>query len=265
MSVDQNVSFYEEQIELFSAVYANAQHSIESSEKQLHGQREEVTALRDRIRAIRDTLVSPANMPSIETVTERIRLEQRVGVLEGIQASFDDTMSDLAQLASEWKAAQERQARLPKGALSQRDEQKLAGLQNSFRRQLGLYKMGSVTVSDLKISQGNYEPEIAGLNLGADVAASDLIRLQWAYLLGLLEIGTQPSGNHPGLLIMDEPQQQSVEEEGFLAMLEYASKVKKSQVIIATSHERATIGSYLKKIGVTDVFEYGDNRVLDRL
>ena len=265
MSLDQNVSFYEEQIELFSAVYANAQHSIESSEKQLQGQREEVTALRDRIRAIRETLVSPAGTPSIETVTERVRLEQRVSVLEGVQASFDDSMSDLAQLASEWKAVQERQARLPKGALSQRDEQKLGALQNSFQRQLGLYEMGSIAITDLRISQGNYEPEVAGLNLGADVAASDLIRLQWAYLLGLLEIGMQPSGNHPGLLIMDEPQQQSVEEGGFLAMLDYSSKLKKSQIIIATSHEPATIGAYLKKIGVKNIFEYGDKRVLDRL
>jgi hypothetical protein len=174
-------------------------------------------------------------------------------------------MSDLAQLASEWKAVQERQARLPKGALSQRDEQKLGALQNSFQRQLGLYEMGSIAITDLRISQGNYEPEVAGLNLGADVAASDLIRLQWAYLLGLLEIGMQPSGNHPGLLIMDEPQQQSVEEGGFLAMLDYSSKLKKSQIIIATSHEPATIGAYLKKIGVKNIFEYGDKRVLDRL
>src|SRR5262249_47727601 len=32
MSVDQNVSFYEEQIELFSAVHANAQNAIQTSE-----------------------------------------------------------------------------------------------------------------------------------------------------------------------------------------------------------------------------------------
>jgi len=264
MSVEQNVSFYEEQIELFSTVYANSQHSIESSEKQLQGQREEVNALRDRIRAIRETLISPGNTPSIERVTERIRLEQRVSTLEALQASFDDSMSDLAQLANEWKEVQDRQARLPKGALSKQDEQKLSALQNSFQRQLGLYRMGSVTVSELNISQGNYEPEVAGLNLGADVAGSDLIRLQWAYLLGLLEVGTQPSGNHPGLLIMDEPQQQSVEEDDFLAMLDYSSNLTKTQIIIATSHESATIGAYLKKIGVKNVSDYGDDRVIER-
>lgn len=265
MSVEQNVSFYEEQIELFTAVHANAMHSIESSEKQLQGQRAELSILRDRIRAIRETLISPANTPSIETVTERIRLEQRVNVLEGLQSSFDDFMSELAQLASEWKDVQERRAKLPKGALSERDEQKLSALQDSFQRQLVLYRMGSVTVNDLRISQASYEPEIAGLNLGADVSASDLIRLQWAYLLGLLEIGTLQSGNHPGLLILDEPQQQSVEEGSFLAMLEYASKVRKSQIIIATSHERTSISAFLKRIGIEHIVEYENSRVLDRL
>jgi hypothetical protein len=128
-----------------------------------------------------------------------------------------------------------------------------------------VYRMGSVTVNDLRISQGSYEPEIAGLNLGADVSASDLIRLQWAYLLGLLQIGTLESGNHPGLLILDEPQQQSVDEGSFLSMLEYASKVRETQIIIATSHERTSISRFLKRIGVEHVVEYEDGRVLDRL
>jgi hypothetical protein len=53
------------------------------------------------------------------------------------------------------------------------------------------------------------------------LSASDLIRLHWAYLLGLMEVGTQPTGNHPGLLIFDEPQQQSVEENSFQEMLRH--------------------------------------------
>jgi hypothetical protein len=82
--------------------------------------------------------------------------------------------------------------------------------------------MGSLDVSDVKISIDTYEPEAEKINLKADVSASDLIRLHWAYLLGLMEVGTQPSGNHPGLLIFDEPQQQSVDETAFREMLRHA-------------------------------------------
>ena len=54
---------------------------------------------------------------------------------------------------------------------------------------------------------------------------------------------------------MDEPQQQSVEETAFRAMLEYAAHFKKAQTIVATSHERTSIGKFFKDIGVQNVYE----------
>lgn len=265
MSIDQNVTFYQEQVQLFSAVLANARRSIEINEVQLQSHRSENEKLRERIRSLRATLVSSADTPSIETLTERLRLENRVGQLDILLANFEDSLSEFAQLSMEWQKVQERRARLPKGALSEGDEHKLNALEQSFREQLTLYKMGSVNPRELNISRGNYEPEIAGLNLGADVSGSDLIRLQWAYLLGLLELGLAGRTNHPGLLIMDEPQQQSVEESAFLAMLGYAANFKKAQIIVATSHESHSIGKFLTSIGVQNVYEYGTERLINRL
>jgi hypothetical protein len=266
MSVDQNVSFYEEQVQLFSAVLLNSEDSIKSSEIQLQAHRAEVEKLRDRIRAIRDTLVSAANTPSIEALTERIRLEQRGESLDRLAEQFNDAFSEFGQLAEEWRAVQERRARLPKGALSDADEKKIASLQQSFRGQLIDYKMGSVDPHELNISRDYYQPEIDGLNLGADVSGSDLIRMQWAYLLGLLEVGLTSGGsNHPGLLIMDEPQQQSVEESSFRAMLRYAANRKGAQVILATSHERHELDQYLAQLGDVTLYEYNDDRILGKL
>jgi hypothetical protein len=101
-------------------------------------------------------------------------------------------------------------------------------------------------------------------NLSADVSASDLIRLHWAYLLGLLEVGTQETGNHAGLLILDEPQQQSWEETSFREMLRYAAGEKDCQVIMTTSHDRS-VDDYLTQIGVKHIAEFGDDRILQRL
>lgn len=78
MTVDQNVSFYEEQIQLFTAVHANALNNIETAEKDLRARRAEVTRLRERIRDIRETLVSASSSPSIEAISERIRLQERI-------------------------------------------------------------------------------------------------------------------------------------------------------------------------------------------
>jgi len=265
MTVDQNVSFYDEQIQLFTAVHDNTIHSIQAAENELRAHRVQVTQLRERIRDIRETLVSASSSPSIEAISERIQLQERISRVETQQQIFEEHMAELAQLASEWLDVQERLKKLPKGALSERDEKKIAAFQSSFQHQLTQYKMGSLPVDDVRISPGSYEPEVAGVNLSADVAASDLIRLHWAYLLGLLEIGTQPSGNHPGLLIFDEPQQQSVEESSFREMLRHAAGEKNCQIIVTTSHERKTIGPYLSKIGVEHVVEFGDDRILQKM
>jgi len=265
MTVDQNVSFYEEQIQLFTAVHRNAIHSIQTAEKELRAQREQITGLRDRIRDIRETLVSAPSSPSIEAISERIRLQERISRVETQQEMFEDYMAELAQLASEWLDVQERLKKLPKGALSDRDQAKISSWQDSFHHQLAQYKMGSLDVAEIKISLDTYEPQVERLNLKADVSASDLIRLHWAYLLGLLEVGTQATGNHPGLLIFDEPQQQSVEEGSFREMLRHAVGEKNAQIIVTTSHERKTIGAYLKEIGVEHLVEFGDDRILQKL
>ena len=221
--------------------------------------------LRERIRDIRETLVSASGSPSIEAISERIRLQDRIGRVETQQQVFDEYMAELAELASEWLNVQERLRKLPKGVLSQRDAKKISNWQTSFQQQLTQYRMGSLDVSDVRLSLDTYEPEAEKINLKADVSASDLIRLHWAYLLGLLEVGTQATGNHPGLLIFDEPQQQSVEENAFREMLRHALGEENCQIIITTSHERESIGAYMKSIGVKYVTEFGTDRILQKL
>jgi hypothetical protein len=93
-----------------------------------------VTRLRERIRDIRETLVSASSSPSIEAISERIRVQERIARVETQQQMFQEHIAELAQLASEWLDVQERLNALPKGALSQRDQQKLSMLQDSFHR-----------------------------------------------------------------------------------------------------------------------------------
>ena len=48
-------------------------------------------------------------------------------------------------------------------------------------------------------------------------------------------------------------------------MLRHALAEKKCQVIITTSHERNSIGAYMKQIGVKNVAEFGTDRILQKL
>ena len=58
---------------------------------------------------------------------------------------------------------------------------------------------------------------------------------------------------------------QSVEENAFREMLRHAQVEKNCQIIITTSHERKTIGTYLEKIGVKHVAEFGTDRIIQKM
>jgi len=81
-------------------------------------------------------------------------------------------------MSDEWTAVQERFRKLPKGNLSPMDLTKLKALEESLQKQLRLYGFGSVDPSLVTINADYYEPELAEMNLAADAAASDVIRLQ---------------------------------------------------------------------------------------
>lgn len=126
------------------------------------------------------------------------------------------------------------------------------------------YGFGSSDEKRVTISRTDYEPELSDINLAADSAASDVIRLQWAYLLSLLEVGVSSISNHPRFLILDEPQQQSVEEADFLGMLRHAALMQGCQVIIATSHEKEGIAALSTELPSIHLWELGESRMISK-
>jgi hypothetical protein len=265
MSVEQNIAFYNEQLQLFEAVLTNAKAVVGAAEAQVTSIRKELDEFRSRVRSLRETLTSPANAPSIEALTERIRLQERIASLESLSDFWGEVLASFANLSDEWNSAMARRVRLPKGSLSDNDEKKLSELQTIFERQLRSYGFGSSDESRVAISRSDYEPELTDINLAADSAASDVIRLQWAYLLSLLNVGVLESTNHPGFLVFDEPQQQSVSDANFLEMLKFAAGIPRSQIIVATSHEKLGIGALARQLDSIHLWELGDDRLITKL
>jgi predicted nucleic acid-binding Zn-ribbon protein len=265
MSVEQNIAFYNEQLQLFEAVLENAKAVASASEAQVTSIRKELDELRSRVRSLRETLTSPADTPSIESLTERIRLQERIASLEGLADFWAEVLATFANLSDEWNSAMARKARLPKGSLSDNDEKKLGELQTIFQRQLRSYGFGSSDERRVAISRSDYEPELTDINLAADSAASDVIRLQWAYLLSLLNVGVLEATNHPGFLVFDEPQQQSVSDANFVEMLKFAAAIPRSQIIVATSHEKLGIRALARQLDSIHLWELGDDRLITKV
>ena len=62
-------------------------------------------------------------------------------------------------------------------------------------------------------------PVIDKFDMKFDSSASDNIRAIWSYTLALLQTSKKQIGNHPGVLIFDEPTQHSVGAEDANAFL----------------------------------------------
>ena len=264
MSVEQNITFYDEQLQLGQAVLENAKKEISATEAQIAATREQLNQLRAQVRSIRETLSSPMNTPSIEALTERLRLDQRIERLEELKDFFTDATTKFANMSDEWATVQERIRKLPKGNLSPRDFEKLKALQESVQQQLRLYGFGSVDPALVTISPDNYEPELSDMNLAADAAASDVIRLQWAYLIALMQVSMQFGGRHPKMIMFDEPQQQSAEDNDFFKMLRYLAKIPGAQAIVATSHERESIKLLAAQETALHLWELGDQKLITK-
>ncbi len=250
MSVEENITFIENQIKTFEHLRENAASLIARKESELATFRSEMESLRVQIRSLRQTLLSPASSPSIEAIRIRIDLESRIRILERAISDFSESLESFAEVAVAWRELLERKRSLPFDGFSLADKAKLAGLQALFREQLKEFGFSSLNPDTLEISTETYRPTREGFDLGFDLSASDNIRTIWAYLQGLLELSAGQPMNHFGLLLFDEPRQQEAAELSFERLLSRSAKAKQRghQIVFATSEPLANIQRMTKDL-----------------
>jgi len=243
MNIDDNIRFIEEQRRTFSAVLVNQQGVVEARELQLAAVLEEVVTLRGDIRSLKETLVSDGRTPSIAAVRERIQLEEKAERLDQAEEMIAEKLSDLLGLAARWTGLQAEKASLPSADTSDEDKRKIARWGELIREQLDQYDFQSLALNEIDIDPQSYRPQHEGFDLPTNISASDFIRVIWSYLNGLRELATEFPTNHPGLLVFDEPRQQSAKDLSFAQLLERVANAGHSghQIIFATSEREATL------------------------
>lgn len=265
MSVEENITFIENQISTFEHLRENAASLIDRKESELTTVRSEIEGLCVQIRSLRQTLLAPTSTPAIEAVRMRIAIEGRIRTGERTISDFGETMESFAEVAIAWRGVLEQKRNLPSDGFSPLDKAKLARLQILFREQLKEFGFSSLNVDTLEISPETYRPTREGFDLGFDLSASDNIRTIWAYLQGLLELSAEQPMNHFGLLLFDEPRQQEAAELSFERLLARAANAKSrgQQIIFATSEPLANIQRMTSGLDVQVVSFEG--RVVSRL
>lgn len=255
MPVSDNIEYIRSQKKMFEDILAREKTEESERRDQLSAVSRQLLDFYAQIRLLRSELVAPGSNPSAAVIEERIRAEARMRDLEGLQAVFDDAIDRLRSLQDAYAKLLEERAQIPTEKLSQRDQDKLDRLTGLIQSQAKDFGFSTFSPSELSISEDSYRPEKEGFEIGFETSASDAIRLKWAYQLSLLELANDKPTNHPGLLIFDEPRQQSSSRPSFQNLLNRASNAngRNQQVIFSTSEDLETLKSITAAINCNEV------------
>lgn len=247
MTVEDNLALIDEEMGIFRAMREDSERVLAAKRQRLIALRERTNDLRREIRSAKRTLVANGMAPSEAAIAHRVRLQDRVEQLERLSESYAVLAETLEELSVRYRDVRAELKALSEVGQSAEDAAKLKSLESLLDEQLRAYRFLSLDPDSIRISPTKYVPVREGFNLGHDISASDMVRLIWAFLLGLLELARENETNHPGLLMFDEPRQQDAAEVSFRELLRRASSAGDAdqQVIFATSEDPASLAGML--------------------
>lgn len=255
MPIEDNIEYVRSQLKMFEDILKREQAEQRRLEDLSVVVAAEINQLYTRVRTIRSDLMGPSNAPSAAAIEERVRIEARVRDLEGLITSLGDTASRLHILAKEFAELLKAGLLLPSDRMTQEDKDKLDALTGSVRELAQIFGFTTFAPKDLTIDEDSYRPQKEGYEIGFETSASDAIRLKWAYQLGLLELARNYTTNHPGMLLLDEPRQQSSSKVSFGQLLERAANHRGAgqQVVVSTSEDIDTLTPILARLSCNKI------------
>jgi hypothetical protein len=226
---------------------------------------EEIRALRLKVRALRSDLTAATGTPSTTKIQEAIEQEQELARLATFEARFLEDADDWSVTARRWSDALSSLRELGNLGWSTSDTAKIRAWTASLQALLADFDFNSSKPAEVEIDEG-MKPVVDGYDIGFQGSASDGIRLRWAYLLSLLETCVSFAGNHPGLLLMDEPGQQGIETESLASMYRHVASTTSAvgQVFLTTSVPVEMIDEWMGDTPRT-IIDLGAEQLLKRV
>ena len=203
-------------------IFAIESHKKKLGELELVCQHEsgELFALRRQAKTIRNDLFSVDDDYSEAIVAERIKTENKIVSLQNMLDELEVIYNKLRGLSNLWKNYLAEKSKLPKANFTREDSEKINLLETKFKYYLRKFDYQSVKNFDsIRISDENYLPTSDGFDMKFDSSASDNIRAIWAYTLALLATSLEKQGNHPAVVLFDEPAQHSIDADDVIAAI----------------------------------------------
>lgn len=267
MDIETNILHLKEQKKMLVFTLSNHQARKEQLEQEKTRLATDILALRRLAQALRSDLYMTTDADSSEAIMlKKIEISRKIENFKKLQDEFDQFLLDLSDLSKQWGIYLEHKSKLPKHDKSDADVEKIRLLKARFIENLKLYNYSSLTdFGAIDISEESLLPTIDGFDMKFDSSASDGIRVIWAFTMALLQVSIEKNGNHPGIIIFDEPAQQSIVPQDMDSFIKSTALLRaSSQIIMAitlNSHELIQIidsleqGTYQKTSIVGKAFQ----------
>lgn len=271
MQLDENISYLEAQKKMVEVYIEGLKKSIQDKENHLIVMQNQISELRQLIRNTRKELITDERLPSEVEIEQKLNLRHRIDFYTKLAEDFDELKRDFMLLSLDWKLLKSKEANLPNDFFSTEDRKKISDLNSMFLSLLGMFGYTSQSGNRIKISMDNYLPIVETqindektkqYNIKYDSSGSDFVRAIWAYTCALKKVGNIHSTNHPNLLILDEPQQQSAAIDAFRNFLKELSQYQNGQVLVFASFNNSD-QDYTNSVQGIQHFKL--NRILDKI
>lgn len=241
MRLDDNIKYLESEKKMIKKYIEGQRNLINDKQQRLNILREELSNIRADIRSIKDDLTAESRMPSVTEIEHRLNLKKKIEFFEKKIEEFEELKNQIKGLSNKYKSILSEKRNI-NNEYSTRDNEKIRDFNERFTDALQAFKYESKPVNTIRISIENYMPltqldtgEI--YNIRFDSSASDFIRCLWGYYIALMQTSIKYQGNHPNLLMLDEPKQQDMSEECFRVFLKTLSEFSTGQIFVFASFE----------------------------
>jgi F0F1-type ATP synthase membrane subunit b/b' len=236
MSIDDNIKHLREQKKMLEFSLSSRRKNKNEAQLQKQQIEEKLHSLRRLAQTIRSDLNTSLDTEASEAIMlKRIEITNRIEQFNLLSSKTAALIEELSELSGQWNAYLDQKRKLPSKSLTSSDSEKIDLLKTRFIENLRHYNYSSLSSFDgIGISDESLLPTIDGFDLKFDSSASDGIRVIWAFTMALLQVSIEKDGNHPGVVIFDEPAQQSIVPEDMKNFVESARELAaRSQVIMA--------------------------------
>lgn len=257
MSIEENITHLDSQRKMTNSLLDGLEKNIERNKGQLLTINREVMEKKKELVSLKRDIKSTSDIKEAD-IRKKIALENRQDVIRQLESKVEGIVNQLVALSSRYKDLNKRIAQLSKYQFTKSDLGKIQAFTSSFKQYASEFGYRSAEVDEIEVKKENLLPYLQGIelreqidtpterklkdtesttDLKSDSSASDFVRLIWSYLIALYKASSSTNGNHPGLILFDEPAQHSMSTKSVNNMLGTLANERGLQSIVAASFD----------------------------